>query len=204
MSRVESADANRLRVEPGPQETRFVVPARRQWFVVLFLPVWLVGWFFGFRSATGELTSGQAEVFGFMGLWLAGWTLGGLWAAGTLLWMLFGREVLTVRAGRLERHVGVFGLGRSRAYDLARVDGLRWTAGVRSRWNRRNGFDRMVDRGLGAMQFEYGARTVTLARETDRGEGLWLVDRIAKAARPFDVRGAGQATGRTPHGARAA
>jgi len=53
--------------------------------------------------------------------WLVGWSLGGLFAAYSLLWMAFGREVVELRPDRLGHSRRILGIGRNRAYDITEL-----------------------------------------------------------------------------------
>lgn len=66
------------------------VPLAASWFVILFLCAWLGGWFLGEKSVIHQILSmhslKQSQLFSIF--WLAGWTVGGIWAACTLLMYL--------------------------------------------------------------------------------------------------------------------
>jgi hypothetical protein len=49
--------------ELSPNPLAPSVKKRRNWFVILFLFVWLLGWSFGMLMAIGTLLSGPAEPF---------------------------------------------------------------------------------------------------------------------------------------------
>jgi hypothetical protein len=73
-----------------------VIPTMRHLFPMLFLPVWMTGWFFGETSAIHELTMGNANKnTEFLSVWLIAWTIGGVAACFAWLWNLTGKEILT-------------------------------------------------------------------------------------------------------------
>lgn len=66
--------AARFSSEVTPDGYRVVIPARRNWFVLLFLCAWLGGWVFGELGASGDLLRGGDKTpMGFLSLWLVGW-----------------------------------------------------------------------------------------------------------------------------------
>ena len=106
----------RFSVEYLAEGLRAVIPARRNWFVMLFLGFWLCGWFMGETSVAGQLlTPGDKEPSLFLAFWLAGWTVGGAFAAGAVLWQFAGREIITVNSSELVYRAEVLGLGWSRS-----------------------------------------------------------------------------------------
>ena len=109
---VVEAKSARYTVESSPDGLRASIPARRNWFVILFLCAWLGGWFFGEVSAAKELLNPKEHTAsGFLSFWLLGWTLGGAFCLGTILWQLAGREVLVASSSSLVYRIELFGLG---------------------------------------------------------------------------------------------
>ena len=105
------------------------MPAKRNVFVMLFLLAWLGGWAAGEVGALKGLLSGTDGAKPFLLVWLAGWTFAGGFAALTWLWMLAGRERILLRPRTLAVRREVFGVGRTREYDLAHVRNLRVSTG---------------------------------------------------------------------------
>jgi len=90
----------RYTLETTSEGQRAVVPARRNWFVILFLCAWLVGWVFGEVSVVHQLLSPSENTPQlFLLAWLTGWTLGGAFALAAVLWQLACREVISVKEG---------------------------------------------------------------------------------------------------------
>jgi hypothetical protein len=122
--------SGRAQVDQLPDGILITIPVRRQLFPLLFLPVWLVGWFFGETSALRELLASTQPLTsnGFLVFWLIAWTIGGAWAVFTFLWLSAGREMVRVSQGTLTLRQDLFGLGRDRDYDLREVRDLRVAA----------------------------------------------------------------------------
>jgi len=77
---------------------KITIPSKKNWFQILFMGFWLVGWAFGEVTVLGSLISGEG--FGgpslFMIAWLGGWTIGGGYALYILFWQLLGNEIIQV------------------------------------------------------------------------------------------------------------
>jgi hypothetical protein len=176
MTFVSPAEA-RAKWEDGPDGLQLTIPGARRPFVTLFLLAWLGGWFFGERNAVHQLTTGGAPgAGGFLAFWLVGWTLGGAFVAFTVLWTLFGRERLVLRPDALVVRREVWGIGRSRTYDIRYVKDLRVAAAVGAFDYRRS----MEIWGLGGgrIAFDYGAKTVYCAPSIDEAEAKQIVARL--------------------------
>lgn len=171
----------RFTVEPTPEGLRAVVPARKNWFVILFLCAWLVGWVFGEVTAIRQLLSpSDNSPHLFTLAWLAGWTLGGSCALAAVLWQLAGREVISVSATTLMHRIEAFGLGWSRAYKTSEVKGLRATDYSSNPFtNQAAWFPPLTGSGFGPVAFDYGARTLRVAAALEEAEAKLLVERLA-------------------------
>jgi hypothetical protein len=77
----------RYSVENSASGIKISIPTPRNWFVILFTSAWLGGWFFGFKSAPGQLLhSTDKTPDGFLSFWLIAWTIGGIAVASNILW----------------------------------------------------------------------------------------------------------------------
>jgi len=153
---------------------QIVIPARRQIFAMLFLPIWLCGWAFGEVSAIQSVSHGIPDSGGmlFMAAWLTGWTIGGVFAVLTLLWNVAGREILKFGSGSLVYRRAIGTLGYDKSYDLLQVKDLR--AGPTPAFGTRRGLDTMGLSG-GQIAFDYGSSTVNVANGVDEAEAKQLV-----------------------------
>jgi hypothetical protein len=163
-------------VSDGPDGLTFVVPSRRQWFAILFVPVWLIGWMFGEVLAIKALIGGKGPSL-FMVTWLTMWTVGGGLAALGWLWMVVGKERLIVKPGLLVHRFELFSLRRTREYDLSQVRNLKVSPESFNPWNMGGGL-KMWGLGGGVVAFDYGARTIRVAGSVDEAEGRMIVSRI--------------------------
>lgn len=172
--------APRYQLEQTIDGLRIAIAARRNWFMILFLSAWLGGWTMGEVSAIGQLASGNAEGNHlFLVFWLAGWTLGGAWAMTTLLWSLFGKEIVTVGSAGIAYRVEIFGLGRTRSYASNHISGLRpadFTSG--GIMNPASTAPPFFGEPSGPIAFDYGADTVRLGRSLTEAEARLLMTKL--------------------------
>ena len=119
--------ARRSTWREGTAGRELVVPVRRNWVVLVVVPVWLTLWISGIVGAAGQLTSGRARggEAGFFEVWLAVAVVAGATVVYGWLWNAIGREVVGLRPGLLVIRRDVAGLGFSREYSLADVRRLR-------------------------------------------------------------------------------
>jgi hypothetical protein len=175
--RTEPLTSGRTVVSERGAELELVIPAPRKIVTVLFLLVWLGGWVAGEVAVTRRIFFEPTESGGsaFLLVWLAGWTVGGGVAIFSLLWMLFGRERVTLGVSTLTIRREALGVGRERRYDLANVKDLR-ASPVPVDTTRRSaqpwGF------GGGTVAFDYGAQTIRFGAQLEEAEAKQLVARL--------------------------
>ena len=175
---------SRFTAEQLPGGIRITIPAARSWFVILFVSCWLGGWYFGESSAIHDLLNPRSEKnpVGFLGFWLLMWTLGGLSALFSILWQLFGREVLETSPGVLLQRRRIGNLGISREYTQTEVRALRAAPPELLGRNTR-GFGQF-GRNTGAVAFDYGGRTIRIGFGLDEAEAA----RVVELLRPYYPR----------------
>ena len=177
----EPVTQRRSYVDDSPMGFTIVVPARKQWFSILFLLVWLGGWTMGEISAL-RVVFGPGVPGGptaFLIFWLCGWTFGGLFVVYSLLWMLAGSERITVSSGALTIRKQVFGFGREKAFELGEISELRVNRD-RGRSSRASGGLTLPDiGGMGSVAFDYGAKTVRFAAGIDEAEAALIVNDLS-------------------------
>ena len=172
----------RATVSETPEGLRIVVPARRHLLPLLFLPLWLCAWAAGLLAVSATLlfgsgAGGPPQLF--MLVWLAGWTAGGLFALYQLLWMLVGREIVTVEGSVLAQQRKLFGWARGQRFDLRQVRDLRVGPAPFDPWSGSAGW-RYWGVGNGTIAFDYGARTYRFADSLDEAEAKAIVQTIVK------------------------
>jgi hypothetical protein len=165
-----SAAARRSLCREGTTGPEIVIPVRRNWAVLVVVPVWLTLWISGIVGAAGQVISGRARggEAGFFEVWLIVAVAAGATVVYYWLWNAIGREVVGRRPGLLMIRRDVAGLGFSREYSLADVrnlrvslpppDAARWAPPLR------------LSRDAGAIAFDHDARTVRFGRGLDEAE----------------------------------
>jgi hypothetical protein len=150
---------------------KIVIPARRQWFAMIFLSFWLCGWLVGELTALFILLSGKFKgpPTAFLVFWLAFWTLGGTLALLNVLWMAAGREVITLEGPRLVIRQEILGRGLTRTFDVFQIRFLRV-----SPIGRRGAFPF----GPGVIAFDYGAKTYRFGIMIEEAEASLLIERL--------------------------
>jgi xanthosine utilization system XapX-like protein len=188
--------APRHTLEDRGDSLAIIIPARRQWFAIIFLCVWLMVWAFGGLVVGGGLLVGLFQLLGGdlkmpvppvqgagVGLvvlvWFVGWTIGGAFALYTLLWQLAGREFIQVSEQSIRIQPQVFGLGRSKVYRAENIRGLRVGPAPYDPYRRPNLFG-PFSASQGWLAFDYGARTVRCGIGVDEAEAMqisWEIQR---------------------------
>jgi len=178
----------RAQVQSVPGGIELRIPARRQLLVVLFLGFWLVGWCLGEVMATTQLIAptpvahGDPPPLEFLALWLCAWTVGGVFALYSLLWLLSGRERVTITGEALTVRREIFGLGLSKAYRLGAVRDLR-VVDIAPVLPFSFGRGDLLGRSSGPIAFDYGAKTIRFGAGIDAAEAKQLVAKVL-AAKP--------------------
>jgi hypothetical protein len=156
-----------------------IVPARRNWFALPFLCVWLTFWTFGGITAMRELTR-EFQVF--LAVWLIAWATGWLFAAASILWQITGRETIQVSNGDLLTELRAGPFRRIRCFRGNEVRNLR-AAPQTIMETHQAAFVPILNR-MGAIRFDHGARTIGLAGGVDEAEAAmiceWLRARLPR------------------------
>ena len=117
----------------GQDGYRRVWPFRRSWLAIAILTVmdiiFLIPAITTLRQAISEWSKFDSlfDLVGalFISAWLLGWSMGPLIMTGILALMLFGREVLNVRSGKVELFLGLPFVGLVVSYDVSKMRNLR-------------------------------------------------------------------------------
>ena len=174
-ARYEPLAQPRFEIIASPTGEQFRVKARKQIFVLLFLPVWLLGWTAGGITAGSQaLTSHEP----FLILWLCFWAVGWVFASGTLLWMISGAETVRVTGNDLELAHTLFGFSRRWLFQGSQISGF----GAVQSGPRFNSFAWQIPfvriRQIGALKFNYGPRTVCFFAGLDEAEAVMILGRL--------------------------
>ncbi len=141
-----------------PDGLRLLIQSRKNWSVLGTMLIWLGLWLFSEVKAVPlfwSRTTGSERAF--ISLWILGWTLGGLFVASSLLWMLKGHEIVTLKPQGLvfQLRREIYGVSfRTLDFDLSKVCHLRV-----SNFPDRSVFRTSMIGRADALAFDYGART---------------------------------------------
>jgi len=161
---------------------KITIPSQKQWFHILFISFWMVGWAFGEFTAVSSLVSGNG--FGgsslFMIAWLGGWTVGGGYAMYILLWQLSGNEIIQVSNSGITTSRTILGFGFfPKEYSSEYIKALRVSAPMNPNdifgWSRAS---RFYGTGGGLLAFDYGAKTVNFGVGIDEAEAKQILSEI--------------------------
>jgi len=169
----------RSTITPEPNGIKVVIPAKRNWFILLFLSFWLCGWAVGEFTVPFEFfkndTPSGAKLFSLA--WLGAWTIGGGFAIYAWLWQIKGEEIITLTPAALLKKRSVFGYGRQHEYGIQHVKNLRVApqgynpfdfASVGQFWGVSGG----------AIAFDYGAKTYRFGAGLDESEANQIVSQM--------------------------
>jgi hypothetical protein len=155
----------------------FVIPTKKNWFLIFFLGFWMCGWVFGELSAIKELFVTDNGIKLFMIVWLGGWTIGGIFAGFFWLWTFRGKEHIILRPDALITKREVFNIGQTREYEIANIRNLRIAP---LHFNPFNFSSSMQIWGFGGglIAFDYGAKTYRFGNGLDESEASDIVNQL--------------------------
>lgn len=85
----------RVEISREPDGITARIKMRKNGFVLIFHPIWLIGWTFGLISSLTSMAD-DGEEKGFLIFWLVGWIVVGGFAITVWAWNAFGREVISI------------------------------------------------------------------------------------------------------------
>ena len=176
MAGFESPPKPRFIVESGRGSEKIVVPAGRNWFVLLFLPFWLILWTAGGIAAFGQALTGNDT--GFLVVWLCFWAVGWIFAASWLGWQISGKELIAVEGGALVRGWSMLGLKREKRYDLTHVDELATCTPPFPYNMMRVSYPPFFPANFGPLKWNYGASTIYAASGLSEAEAKMIIERL--------------------------
>ena len=158
-------------------DLQIIIPAKRNWFIILFIGAWLGGWIMGelfaLGAVTGLLRGNPASLF--ILFWLIAWTVGGFFAFRTFIWNLRGKEIITAGQNMLTIDKKGALLFKPKVYDLNQVKNIRVQEDNLGFGGRRNDFG-AFNLG-GTIRFDYGLQTVKFGKtESTRQKQVLLLE----------------------------
>ena len=194
--------APRARIEENGTELRVVVPARRNGFVLLFCPIWLLGWTIGEVGVMVVLFAGliHGKADGppllFLLAWLCGWTVGGAWVWFTFLWNLCGREEITACHDTFSVRYAIGRWGKTCEFDPRLIKRFEmqnagfvpfaWLSWFENQSTRMGGYQTGIWHG--PLAFDYGAKTYRFGAGMDEAEARDLLPHLLRRLSPDDPK----------------
>lgn len=178
----------RATMSESPDGLLITIPAKKNWFVILFMAFWLVGWFFGEVTAIQQIIRGHLPhgtnlkgglpigVNLFLLVWLGGWTIGGAFALITWSWNFAGVEKVQLGHFTLTTKREVFGIGPLKEFKLGNVANLRINMGWSNATQLMGHFQMMNG---GTIAFDYGAKTFRFGVGLDEAEAEQIIARLS-------------------------
>ena len=170
---------------------RINIPSRKQWFLILFMGFWLIGWIVGEVSVSGIFFGGQSSGVPdyFLLVWLGGWTVGGAWVIYILAWLLFGKEIIEVTNQAIITNRVVLGLGFPKEYSIEHIKALRVSQNVNTNdmygWSRTG---RLIGLSGGFIAFDYGSKTINFGSGIDEAEAKQILTKITQRLSQYRSR----------------
>jgi hypothetical protein len=183
--KIESAAA-RFRILDSFDGFGVRVAARTNWFVALFMLGWVGGWAVGETTAIASVVSPAqwdrnpgAQIFTFF--WLLLWTTAGVGAIYTLVWLLFGSEVIRIEGGKLTYRVQAMGAHWTRAFAIEQIARMRVFDVQAYNASRRSNsipVPSLFADGAGSIVFDYGAGIRSIGVSLDATEARQLIGQM--------------------------
>lgn len=173
----EGLEKPRCQIEKTREGDVIRVRTPRPIGVMLFLAFWLAGWTLGGGVAMRTLLNTHFEPF--VLFWLCGWAVGWIFAARTLAAMMFGSQTLAIvgRDQEVGTHIGPF--ARRKLYRGTDIRNLMVSAAPASARGSFGWAGSPATQG-GAVQFDYGARTIYVAAGLSEAEGRSIIQHLAR------------------------
>lgn len=190
----EEIGKKRYTIEQTANGTVISIPSRKNWFIILFIGFWLIGWAVGEVSVIGILSASVDGVLSnglpmisasgpdifnglFLFAWLGGWTVGGAFAIYAWLWQVKGIERISIsnQAFIVEKIVPIW--KRKRKYHVKDVVALRLSHTSPSMFTMSGNMEFWGMSG-GRLAFDYGAKTVQFGLCLDEAEAMFLIKDI--------------------------
>lgn len=163
-------------LEDRGNRLRIIIPARKQWYILIFHPIWLVAWTVAGITAI-QAISKHFDLF--LLVWLVLWAMGWCFAALTVLWMAVGKEIIEISGGSMIRRLHIFSFSYAREYLASHIQDLRVLPTTNTPfgiWGARRQNVFIFNEGM--LAFDYGAKTIHFAGGIDEAEGKQILAEI--------------------------
>lgn len=159
------------------------IPSRRNWFLIVFVLLWLSGWLFGGTMATLKVFTGlfikHEALFSpeniFMVVWLCGWAAGLAIATYALVWNLSGKEEIHISFQRLKIMKKTLIWAFSKEYKPLQVKSLK---ALNTNSPSIFGSSYPYGHWTESIAFDYGAQTIKFGLDLNEAEAKMIVKDI--------------------------
>lgn len=181
---MESPYQGRATIHDNITNLQIIIPAKRNWFIIIFIGAWLCMWLAGevFALAMiGGSVLGHSPAGFFIVFWVVAWTAGGFMAFRFFLWSVAGKEIVTIGQGTMMIEKKGALLAKPKTYDLKEVKNIRVQEDIPDYMGPFGGFPRSGFGKLysgGTIRFDYGLQTVKFAGGIDEAEAKYILGRV--------------------------
>jgi hypothetical protein len=169
---------NRHTTELTTEGHRISIASKKNWSMLLILPLWLAGWTFGGFMALKVILHPKPETpVLFFCIWMVGWAAGEAWALYMFLWTAFGKEVVTAGDGNLVLRKDILGYGRSRVFPISQVQNLR-ASGLFGSLQGWSGMMRLYGFSGGVIAFDVQNATQRFGIQLDENEAQEIIEEL--------------------------
>ena len=157
------------------------IPAKKNWFVIIFMIFWLSGWTVGEGSAIHQVFNSGTPLTQntFILIWLLAWTFGGAFAIYTLLWQLIGKEKISIGRNTMTVERLLWMVGSKRVYEIHRIKNLMVNQLPKISFGGKN-FNYGNNNRIGRIKFDYNRKTITFASNIDETEAQAIINRLKR------------------------
>lgn len=181
---IEKPSAGRSIISQNFQCLTIEIPAKKNWFAIVFISIWMLGWLAGEVFVfVAVFTSDQPLLANaFLLFWLIGWTVGGVMAFLMLAWQLGGKEIISLENNLLKIEKSIEGIGRKKFYDIHTIKNLsiQPTQDL-GFWGKSYSIN-MPNIKNGKIKFDYGMKTIKFADEIDEAEARMIMNKLKERA----------------------
>jgi hypothetical protein len=156
------------------------IPAKKKWFAVAVMCLWLIGFVIGGKMLIDDSLNGDnpSIVKNFLIFGVAGWSVAVVCTITMILWLTGGVEIVKVDGGILELRKQIFSVGLTRKYQ---IDAIRHLTINSISDDDQFGFGTSRDllslKG-GVVKFDYGMKTIKFGAGIDEAEGRLLIQTL--------------------------
>ncbi|MDD4994105.1 MAG: hypothetical protein PHR83_17945 [Paludibacter sp.] len=156
-------------------ELSIEIPTKKNWFILICVPIWLCFWFMGITD-----TIASFGVDAFSTIWLIGWTIGGFSAIYFLIWGLLGKEIILIDYEYLTIERSILGVGIKKRLEIAEIQNIRYEfVDTSLSFENRNSLS-TIGMGTGPIRIDYGLKTYSFGLAVDEAEASYLIELIKK------------------------